>query len=201
MFNKLVSVSVLVSVIAVAARADYFYVDTRPVFQQIAELEQERILLQLERERIQLMLDMDRMVAEQQRLRGDVIRGGDSDEIRRLEQENARLESANDRLSARLDALESQVREGAPTVATAARPAQVAEPTNLSIVQQFRLLEIVGAGHQLQATIEDTQTGQRIRARVGREIGGYMITSISLDEGVAFMRDGVRETLTIGRRE
>ncbi|MCL2757721.1 MAG: hypothetical protein FWE64_00160 [Alphaproteobacteria bacterium] len=179
---------------------------TVPVFQQIADLEQERILLQLEKEKMQLVLDLDRMAVEQARLRADEDRlsGHADEEVRRLEIENQRitrekerLVDQNERLEERLREAREQRQEPREQPVAAARQAEAEETERVPIAQRFRLLEIVGAGRQLQATVEDLSNGQRRRVWVGRGIDGYDIKSVSLDDGVVFVKDGVAESLTM----
>ncbi|MCL2369399.1 MAG: hypothetical protein FWC83_01865 [Alphaproteobacteria bacterium] len=209
MLIKNILVLVLAMAFVVPAKS-YYEVDTRPVFQQIADLEQERILLQLEKEKVQLMLDLDRMAAEQLRLRSDMDRlaGVGNEEIQRLEAENARLSATNDRLGDRIDSLEERLREAREarptevaqrTVATAQAPAEEVPAPPRGVSERFTLLEIIGVGQQLQATVEDNNTGQRRRITVGREIDGFLVRSISLDDGIVFERDGITESLNLGR--
>ena len=204
--------AVAVTVMPAKAYEYEYIVDTRPVFQQIADLEQERILLQLERERVQLVLDLDRMAAEQARIRSDMDRlsGVGNEEVQRLERENAQMQAMNDRLNDRIDSLEERLREAreaAPAAQPAARgtaviaPTEITEPEIVPISQRFRLIEIIGIGRQLQASIEDLSTGQRRRVTVGRVIDGYEVQSISLYDGIIFVRDGVTESLTLGSRQ
>jgi type IV pilus biogenesis protein PilP len=216
MSNKLIRLY-LIPVLAIAfalpaAADDFMDIDVfaeqeRPVFLQIADFEQERILLQLEKEKMQLVLDIDRMAVEQARLRADASRfvQEENEEVRRLAAENQRLEREMERLARDKERLEERLenaRENAPQEARSQRPPAAApepeEPGHVPIFQRFALLEIVGVGRQLQATIEDLNTGQKRRVWVGRGIDGYDVLSISLDDGVVFSRDGVTESLTIG---
>lgn len=179
--------------------------DARPVFQQIADLEQERVLLQLEKEKAQLSLELDRIAVEQARLRNDMERmsGREDEEAQRLELERQKLEQERDRLAAQREKMEDQARSTREAPA-AAKPAPVAaEPAaETSVSKRYRLVEIVGVGRQLQATLEDLGTGQRKKVWAGREIDGYSVQSVSLDDGVVFVRDGVSESLNIsGGRE
>ncbi|MCL1785917.1 MAG: type IV pilus biogenesis protein PilP [Alphaproteobacteria bacterium] len=182
--------------------------DARPVFQQIADFEQERILLQLEREKAQLMLDLDRMALEQARLRADAanISERGSPEVQRLEEENQKLERAMKKMELEKEKLEEKLLNPEDAAATdakgAARSAKAAgksaeDSGPLPIFKRFRLVEIVGVNRQLQATVEDLVTGQKRRVQVGHKIDGYDVKSISLDEGVVFVKDGAQESLTV----
>ena len=57
-----------------------------------------------------------------------------------------------------------------------------------------------GAGSQLQATVQDLANGQNKKLTVGKELDGYKVKSISLDEGVVFVRDGDIQTLNVGSK-
>jgi len=189
------------------------FADNRPIFQQIADLEQERILLQLEKEKVQLLLDLDRMAAEQARLRNDMDRlsGQGAEDARQLELERARFEQERERLVAQNERLEEQVRQNREEQRAEAREAREPRESRAIAAQQeqatpergiterFRLIEIVGAGRQLQATVEDLSNGQRRRVSVGRDLDGHEVKSISLDEGVVLVdEDGNVASLGIG---
>jgi hypothetical protein len=47
--------------------------------------------------------------------------------------------------------------------------------------------------------VEDAANGQRKKISVGKNLDGYAIQSISLDDGVVFEKDGAVETLNIGK--
>ena len=58
---------------------------------------------------------------------------------------------------------------------------------------------MVGVGNQLQATIEEVSSGQNKRISVGKELDGYIVKSISLNDGIVFEKDGETESLSIGK--
>ena len=184
------------------------------MFQRIADLEQEKILMRLEKERAQLQLDLDRLAAEQMRLfreqeNADARAAEQTAEIERqklaIEQERRRLddqrrrmaedaaraaEEAEDAREAR--AARRQAAEPSRAEDAAAREAAVPE----TITERFFLREIVGAGTQLFATVEDIRSGRQTRLSVGRSLEGHMVRAISLDNGVEFERNG--EILVLG---
>ena len=61
------------------------------------------------------------------------------------------------------------------------------------------MINVVGVDNQLQATIEEIATGQNKRISVGKELDGYIVKSISLNEGIVFEKDGETESLNIGK--
>jgi type IV pilus biogenesis protein PilP len=65
-----------------------------------------------------------------------------------------------------------------------------------SIADRYSLVEIVGAGNQLFATVESLGKGKQKKLSVGKLLDGYTVRSISLDDGVEFEKDG--DILTIG---
>ena len=168
----------------------------RPVFQQIAELEQEKILLQLEKEKAQIMLDLDRMAAEQSRIRNEL--NGTSNkaeaELRKLEAEREKLEAERENLRKAAERA-SEPRE-VPVVSAPVREERAIEAA-FGLSEKYRLIDIIGTGRQLQATLEDLKTGQKKKVWAGREIDGYEVRSISLDDGVVFEKDGEIEMLGV----
>lgn len=166
------------------------------LFEQITELEQEKVLMQLEKERAQLDLELDRLAAEKIKLHMeiDTLSGRAEAQQQELDAEKAKLEAEAERLAREKEAL--QAAEVRPVETSAARvPAQ---PAPGAIADSFRLINVIGAGSQLQATVEDLTTGQTKRIRTGGTLDGYSIKSISLDDGVVFVKDGKTETLNIG---
>ena len=183
------------------------------LFQRIADLEQEKILMRLEKERAQLQLDLDRLAAEQMRLfreqeNADARAAEQTAEIERqklaIEQERRRLDDQRRRMAE--DA--ARAAEEADDARAARRAAREAEPSRTqdaapreavaaeTIIERFFLREIVGAGTQLFATVEDIRSGRQTRLSVGRSLEGHTVRAISLDNGVEFERNG--EILTLG---
>ena len=68
-----------------------------------------------------------------------------------------------------------------------------------SVSKKYKLINVVGVDNQLQATIEEIATGQNRRIAVGKQLDGYIIKSISLNEGIVFEKDGTTESLNIGK--
>jgi len=67
------------------------------------------------------------------------------------------------------------------------------------VTKRYKLINVVGVGNQLQATIEDVASGQNKRIAVGKELDGYIVKSISLNDGIIFEKDGIEESLNIGK--
>ena len=57
----------------------------------------------------------------------------------------------------------------------------------MDITKKYRLVNVIGAGAQLQATVEDLNTGQSRRISVGKALDGLTVKSISLYDGVVFV--------------
>ena len=69
---------------------------------------------------------------------------------------------------------------------------------NMEIAKKYRLVNVVGAGAQLQATVEDLGSGQTKRIGVGKTLDGLRVKSISLDDGVVFVdKDGKTQNLNV----
>ena len=70
--------------------------------------------------------------------------------------------------------------------------------SNTDLTKKYKLVNVIGAGTQLQATITDLATGQTKRVGVGKSLDGYTVKSISLDEGIVFVKDGDTQMLNVG---
>ena len=71
-----------------------------------------------------------------------------------------------------MDSLDEQ-----PATAVAAVPEKKEES---SVSKKYKLVNVVGVGNQLQATLEEVSTGQNRRIAVGKELDGYIVKSISV---------------------
>ena len=69
-----------------------------------------------------------------------------------------------------------------------------------SVATKYQILNIIGVGNQVQATIKDLSTGQNRRIAVGNVIDGHKIKSISLSDGIVFEKDGFSENLNVGNK-
>lgn len=166
------------------------------VFQQITDLEQQKVIMQLEKERAQLDLELDRLAAEKLKLNMEIetLTGRAEQQQQEIENEKARLATEAQRLAREREALANAPIE-TPKIQTITDPA----PVNASpLSDKYRVLNIVGAGTQLQATISDLDTGQNRRITAGKTLDGYKIKLISLDEGVILVNDdGDTQTLNV----
>ncbi|MDR0726962.1 MAG: type IV pilus biogenesis protein PilP [Rickettsiales bacterium] len=180
------------------AIADYEVEGT--LFQKIADLEQEKVLMQLEKERAQLDLELDRLAAEKIKLHMeiDTLSGRAEEQQLALDAERAKLEAETAKLEREKQNLATRATEE-PAKRTTTRGAASTETESDPISKKYRLVDIIGAGNQLHATVEDAENGQRKKISVGKILDGYTIKSISLDDGVVFVKDGIAETLNIGK--
>ncbi len=171
------------------------------LFQQITDLEQEKVLMQLEKERAQLNLDLDRLAAEKIKLHMeiDTLSGRAEQQQQEFETERARLQNEAKRLENEREALNNRSDISVPTYAPSqpvySEPVQPKVETE--ITKKFKLINVFGAGSQLQATVQDLSNGQNKKLSVGKELDGYIVKSISLDEGVVFSKDGEIQTLNV----
>lgn len=168
------------------------------LFQQITDLEQEKVLMQLEKERAQLDLELDRLAAEKIKLHMeiDTLSGRAEAQQQELETEKAKLEAEAARLAREKEALNAQVEKAAASVPSRTTVAEEEPDENIS--DMYRLVNVIGAGSQLQATIEDLVTGQNKRIKVGALVDGFTVKSISLDDGVVFVKNGATQSLNVG---
>lgn len=176
------------------------------LFQQITDLEQEKVLMQLEKERAQLNLDLDRLAAEKIKLHMeiDTLSGRAEQQQAEFQTERARLEAEAQRLEKEREAMANGQDVGATgaVIAAAKAPQQsyIAAPEEkkeTEIEKQYKLINVFGAGSQLQATVQDLANGQNKKLSVGKELDGFVVKSISLDEGVVFTKDGKTQTLNV----
>lgn len=182
------------------------------VFQQITDLEQEKVLMELEKERAQLDLDLDRLAAEKIKLQMemDTLSGRAEQEQQilqnekaRLEAEAAKIEQEKRAIAAATEAAESgdtsDVAAATPKKKPVAQKKQ-REEYDEDIASMYKLVNVMGAGNQLQATLSDLETGQTKRVSVGKKINGFTVKSISLEDGVVFSKDGETQNLNISSR-
>ena len=184
---------------AVSADAVAAYDASGSVFQQITDLEQEKVLMELEKERAQLDLELDRLAAEKIKLHMEIdeLSGRAEQQQQELENAQAKLEAEAAKLEREKEALEAQTEELATKKTTSATTNKSDEGKSFDFGDQYRLVNVIGAGAQLQATIENLATGQNRTISVGKVVDGYTVTSISLDEGVVFSDGNDTQTLNI----
>ena len=172
------------------------------VFQKITDLEQEKVLMELEKERAQLDLDLDRLAAEKIKLQMemDTLSGRAEQEQQILQNEKSKLEAEAERIEQEKRALASAVELGEikQNIQNPITKTPVNNEENISNI--YKLVNVMGVGNQLQATLSDLATGQTKRVSVGKTINGFVVKSISLEDGVVFSKDGETQTLNISSR-
>ena len=180
------------------------------LFQQITELEQEKVLMELEKERAQLDLDLDRLAAEKIKLQMemDTLSGRAEQEQQILQNEKSRLEAEAAKIEQEKRALEAAAsgeyeERSKPEVAskkTSSKKPVKEDVDEENIASMYKLVNVMGAGNQLQATLSDLESGQTKRVSVGKTINGFVVKSISLEDGVVFSKDGETQNLNISSR-
>jgi len=174
------------------------------LFQQITDLEQEKVLMQLEKERAQLNLDLDRLAAEKIKLQMeiDTLSGRAEQQQQEFETERARLEAEAKRLEREKEAFENAPEQAAAAPAAKSKTqktfTETEEPQESDLSKKYKLINVFGAGAQLQATLQDLTSGQNKRVTVGRTLDGYTVKSISVDDGVVFVKGDDVQTLNVG---
>lgn len=164
------------------------------LFEKITNLEQEKVVMQLEKERAQLDLELERLNAEKIKLQMelDTLSG-------RAEQQQQELEVAKAQLEAQTEQIKRQ-REKLDEEDTQEKVIEKPQKKQSgAISESYKLINVIGIGNELQATVEELSTGQNKRISVGKEIDGYIVKSISLNEGIVFEKDGETATLNIGK--
>lgn len=166
------------------------------LFQQITDLEQEKVLMQLEKERAQLDLELDRLAAEKIKLHMeiDTLSGRAEQQQQEIETEKAKLAAEAARLEREKEILKN---DATAPVRANTTVAESRDDVDVDLSEKYKLVNVIGAGNQLMATITDLNTGQNKRVGVGRSLDGYTVKSISLDDGVVLVKDGVTQTLNV----
>ena len=187
----------------VSAEAVANYDISGSVFQQITDLEQEKVLMQLEKERAQLDLDLDRLAAEKIKLHMeiDALSGRADVQQQELETQMAKLEAEAVRLEKEREKLEAEEEKPAASSKSSSGSSSSSfveeEKKDNPISKKYKLVNVIGAGSQLQATVADLTTGQNKRISAGRVLDGYVVKSISLDEGVVLVKGADTQTLNV----
>ena len=176
----------------VSSEALMNYDETGSLFEKITVLEQEKVVAQLEKERAQLDLDLERLNAERIKLQIelDTLSG-------RAEQQQQELEAAKAQLEIQTEKLKKQMNTVSEEPEVVAKVQEKKEESSVS--KKYKLINVVGIDNQLQATIEEISTGQNRRIAVGKDLDGYIVKSISLNEGIIFEKDGETQSLNIGK--
>ncbi len=174
------------------------------LFQQITDLEQEKVLMQLEKERAQLDLELDRLAAEKIKLHMeiDTLSGRAEQQQQEIETQKAKLEAEAARIEKEKDSwlakMEEDDEKKSSKSSKSAKEDDEDDVASSDITKKYRLVNVIGAGSQLQATVEDLKSGQSKRIGVGRTLDGLTVKSISLYDGVVFVDgDGKTQNLNI----
>ncbi len=170
------------------------------LFQQITDLEQEKVLMQLEKERAQLDLDLDRLAAEKIKLHMeiDTLSGRAEQQQQELDAAIAELEAQTAKFEREKENFAAQAAAAVSKPVSSNRAVAPATQAEVNISDNYKLLNVFGAGNQLQATVSDLITGQNKRISVGKKLDGYTVRAISVDDGIEFVGpDGDIQNLNI----
>jgi type IV pilus biogenesis protein PilP len=121
----------------------------------------------------------------------------------RLEAEAAKIEQEKRALEAAAEAgdySDTKVAKDTQKKKTSSKKPAKVESDEEDISSLYKLVNVMGAGNQLQATLSDLETGQTKRVSVGKVISGFTVKSISLEDGVVFSKDGETQNLNISSR-
>lgn len=167
------------------------------LFEKITNLEQEKLIMKLEAERIRLDLELDAL--NQQKMKKQMEMDGSyvfqADQQQEIQEAKAELDAKIESLKRQIAEMDNKSNE---------QPERVEEKVEKKeatpqIVGKYKLLNVIGVGNQLQATIQDISTGQNKRISVGKQLNGYTVKSISLNDGIVFEKDGESENLNVGK--
>ncbi len=165
------------------------------LFEKITNLEQEKVVIQLEKERAQLDLELERLNAEKYKLQIELdnLSGRAEQQQHELQAAKEQLEIQTEKLRKQRDMLDE------PETAVQERPVKQTKQEPQNVSAKYRLINVIGIGNQLQATVEEIATGQNKRIAVGKQLDGYTVKSISLNDGIIFEKDGFSENLSVGK--
>lgn len=168
------------------------------LFQKITSLEQEKVVMQLEKERAQLDLELERLNAEKIKLQMelDTLSGRAEQQQQELQVVKAQLEAQTEQIKRQREKLDDED-EYTSYVQTVSEKPKKQEATEIS--SKYKLVNVIGIGNELQATVEEVSGGQAKRIAVGKKLDGYTVKSISLNDGIVLERNGEIETLNIGK--
>ena len=167
------------------------------LFEQITNLEQEKVVLQLEKERAQLDLELERLNAEKIKLQMelDTLSGRAEQQQKELQVAKEQLEAQSEQIKRQREKLDEEEDYFTPKTETKEK---TKKQEYSEISSEYKLVNVIGVGNELQATIEDS-VGQTKRIAVGKFVDGYIVKSISLNEGIVLEKDGEIEILSIGK--
>lgn len=115
-----------------------------------------------------------------------------------IETQKAKLEAEAVRLEREKENLLAEATEEKESRQAAQQAKETQQPIVTDLSQTYRLVNVIGAGSQLQATIANLNTGQTKRVSVGKNLDGYTVKSISIEDGVVFTdQSGATQTLNV----
>ena len=129
----------------------------------------------------------------------DTLSGRAEQQQQEIETQKAKLEAEAARIEREKESWLKEIEnaEASNSAGYSAMPAKV-EERNADVSKNWRLVNVVGAGAQLQATVEDLNNGQKRRVNVGKELDGLTVKSISLYDGVVLVdKEGNTQVLNI----
>ena len=168
------------------------------LFEKITNLEQEKVVLQLEKERAQLDLELERLNAEKIKLQMelDTLSGRAEQQQQELQVAKAQLEAQTEQIKRQREKLDEEEDMVLKTPETTKKQKKTEDS---DIASKYKLINVIGVGNELQATIEETSSGQTRRIAVGKFVDGYIVKSISLNDGIVLDKNGETEILSIGK--
>jgi len=172
------------------------------LFQKIADLEQEKLVMQLETERIKMGLELDRLNREKMKMQQELDSVNAHVNQRTttdMEMVKAEIEAQTAQLKKQIEALQKKQEEQQTEVIVERYEDIEGQPVVSHVANRYKLINVIGVGNQLQATIEDMTTGQNKRIAVGKKLDGYTVKSISLNDGIVLEKNGLSESLNVGR--
>lgn len=171
------------------------------LFEKITNLEQEKVVLQLEKERAQLDLELERLNAEKIKLQMelDTLSGRAEQQQKELQVAKAQLDAQTEQIKRQREKLDEEEYEEDMFYKKTEPTKKQKKTEDSDIASKYKLVNVIGVGNELQATIEETSSGQTRRIAVGKFVDGYIVKSISLNDGIVLDKNGETEILSIGK--
>lgn len=127
----------------------------------------------------------------------DTLSGRAEQQKQELENAQAKLQAEAEKLAREKEAFAEETKSAMENKNDYTDSVKTEENNEINFSDNYRLVNIFGVGSQLQATIKDLQTGQDKKVSVGKIFEGYTVKSISLDDGIVFVKDGDTQTLNV----
>ncbi|MBO7644839.1 MAG: hypothetical protein J6S57_00875 [Alphaproteobacteria bacterium] len=170
------------------------------LFEKITNLEQQKLIMKMEAERLKLELELDTLNNQKVKKQMEI------EDMYAKSNQQQEFQIAKKELENQIENLKKQISEIKNNENIDKEYVKNQDEENTEIINEpkqitgkYKMINLVGVGNQLLATVQDVSSGQNIRLAVGKQLDGYTVKSISLVDGIVFEKNGKSEYLNIGR--